>query len=68
MSRVNDYTNNIKAAFAIYDETLCAILHTNLQKMEPDVFRKLIELNLRHLFDNLDKALVLFKDKVEDSK
>lgn len=60
MLRNEDY---IKAAFVIYEEALNAILRHCSKKANPDLFDKLIGLNDRHLIDNLDKALVLFKDK-----
>lgn len=63
MSRNEDY---IKAAFAIYEEALNAILQHSSKKVNPDLFDKLMGLNARHLIDNLDKALVLFKDKEKE--
>lgn len=61
----NDY---IQEAFTIYEQLGHAILNANIQKRDTDLYDKLIALNNRHLIDNLDKALYLFKDKVEDSK
>lgn len=55
--------NNVKAIFEIYNETLNEILNTDIMKRHPELFAKLIELNNKHLIENLDKALVLFKDK-----
>lgn len=60
MTRNNDY---IKAAFVIYNETISLILNNVTMKRDPELFAKLIQLNNEHLIENLNKALVLFKDK-----
>lgn len=61
MSRDNDY---IKSVFAVYKETINEIVaNTDIMKRDPELFAKLIELNNKHLIENLDKALVLFKEE-----
>lgn len=60
MTKNSDY---IKAAFIIYKETIGWItIHVN-NKMDPELFAKLKKLNNKHLIENLDKALVLFKEE-----
>lgn len=55
--------NNIKAVFEIYKETLNEILNADIIKRHPELFAQLIELNNKHLIENLDKSLVMFKEE-----
>ena len=55
--------NDVKAVFEIYKDTLNEILNTDLMKRQPELFAQLIELNNKHLIENLDKALVIFKEE-----
>ena len=60
MTKNSDY---IKAAFIIYEQTIGWITSNVSNKIDPELFAKLIELNNKHLIENLDKALVLFKEE-----
>lgn len=62
MTKNSDY---IKATFIIYEQTLNRIISYVNQKGDSELFAKLIELNNKHLIENLDKALVLFKEEKE---
>ena len=62
MSKNSQY---IKEVFNIYDETLNTIILSDPIKKQEELFANLIELNNKHLIDNLDKALRLFKEEVK---
>ena len=55
MSRNNEY---IKESFSMFYEAMDAIRNWKDQELRA----KIIELNIKHLLDNLDKSLVQFKD------
>ena len=63
MSR-NRNREYIMKAFEIYNLTMEIALEVN-RKAQQELFNKLIELNNKHLIENLDKALNLSTDNVE---
>lgn len=62
MSRNSEF---IKEAFNIYYETFDELKLSDRIKRQEVLFANLIELNNKHLYDNLDKALRLFKEEVK---
>jgi len=60
MSKNSEY---IMEAFNIYEETLSELITSKELKNQVELFNNLIELNNKHLIDNLDKALRLFKEE-----
>lgn len=62
MSRNSEF---ISEAFDIYNEALNTIILSEPIKKQEELFANLIELNNKHLIDNLDKALKLFKEEVK---
>lgn len=62
MSRNSEF---IKEAFNIYYETFDELIFSDRIKRQEVLFANLIELNNKHLIDNLDKALRLFKEEVK---
>lgn len=62
MSRNKEY---IQEAFDIFNETFDKLIFSDRLKHDKELFAKLMELNIEHLIDNLDKALKLFKEEVK---
>lgn len=65
MSRNREY---IEEAFDIYYEALGRAVETGMNKRDKIFFDEFMKLNNKHLLDNLDKAMVLFKEEAKPNE